>query len=55
MIRLGKSFQEVTIVGLCLRPGAGCLDVKLASAAAKAGLAALGSQGIPGTIGGALR
>ena len=28
VIRLGKGFQEVTIEGLCLRTGAGCLDVK---------------------------
>jgi len=56
VIRLGKSFREVTIEVLCLRAGAGCLDVKLASAAAKAGLAGLSFfRGIPGTIGGALR
>jgi UDP-N-acetylmuramate dehydrogenase len=56
VIRLGKSFQEVTIEGLFLHVGAGCLDVKLASAAAKAGLAGVAFfRGIPGTIGGALR
>ena len=56
VIRLGKSFQEVMIEGLFLRAGAGCFDVKLASAAAKAGLAGLSFfRGIPGTIGGALR
>jgi UDP-N-acetylmuramate dehydrogenase len=56
VIRLGKAFQEVTIEGLFLRAGAGCLDVKLASAAAKAGIAGLSFfRGIPGTIGGALR
>jgi len=56
VIRLGKSFQEVTIEGLFLHAGAGCLDVKLASAAAKAGLADLAFfRGIPGIIGGALR
>jgi len=56
VIRLGKSFQEVTIDGLLLRAGAGCLDVKVASAAAKAALAGLSFfRGIPGTIGGALR
>jgi UDP-N-acetylmuramate dehydrogenase len=56
VIRLGKSFQEATIEGLFLRAGAGCLDVKLASAAAKAGIAGLSFfRGIPGTIGGALR
>jgi UDP-N-acetylmuramate dehydrogenase len=56
VIRLGKRFQEVTIEGLFLRAGAGCLDVKLASAAAKADIAGLSFfRGIPGTIGGALR
>jgi UDP-N-acetylmuramate dehydrogenase len=56
VIRLGKSFQEVAIEGLFLHAGAGCLDVKLASAAAKAGIAGLAFfRGIPGTIGGALR
>jgi UDP-N-acetylmuramate dehydrogenase len=56
VIRLGKGFEEVTIEDLFLRAGAGCLDVKLASAAAKAGIAGLSFfRGIPGTIGGALR
>ncbi|HEY4847981.1 MAG TPA: UDP-N-acetylmuramate dehydrogenase [Methylocella sp.] len=56
VIRLGKSFQEVTIEGLFLRAGAACHDVKLASAAANAGLAGLSFfRGIPGAIGGALR
>jgi UDP-N-acetylmuramate dehydrogenase len=56
VIRLGKSFQEVTIEGLSARAGAGVPDVKLASAAAKAGIAGLSFfRGIPGTIGGALR
>lgn len=55
-IRLGKSFQEVTIEDLFLRAGAGVPDVKLASAAAKGGLAGLSFfRGVPGTIGGALR
>jgi UDP-N-acetylmuramate dehydrogenase len=56
VIRLGKSFQEVAIEGLFLRAGAGAPDVKLSSAAAKAGIAGLSFfRGIPGTIGGALR
>ena len=56
VIRLGKSFQEVTIEGLFLRAGAGVPDVKLSSAAAKAAIAGLSFfRGIPGTIGGALR
>lgn len=56
VIRLGKSFQEVAIENLSARAGAGVLDVKLASAAAKANIADLSFfRGIPGTIGGALR
>jgi UDP-N-acetylmuramate dehydrogenase len=56
VIRLGKSFQEVTIEGLFLRAGAGAPDVKLASAAAKVGLAGFSFfRGIPGSVGGALR
>jgi UDP-N-acetylmuramate dehydrogenase len=56
VIRLGKSFQEVAIEGPSVRAGAGVPDVKLASAAAKPGLAGLSFfRGIPGTIGGALR
>jgi UDP-N-acetylmuramate dehydrogenase len=56
VIRLGKSFQEVAIEGLFLRVGGGAPDVKLSSAAAKAGIAGLSFfRGIPGTIGGALR
>jgi UDP-N-acetylmuramate dehydrogenase len=56
VIRLGKAFQGVEVEGLSLRAGAGVPDVKLASAAANAGLAGVAFfRGIPGTIGGALR
>jgi UDP-N-acetylmuramate dehydrogenase len=56
VIRLGKGFQGVEIDGLTLRAGAGVPDVKLASAAAKAGIAGLSFfRGIPGSAGGALR
>jgi UDP-N-acetylmuramate dehydrogenase len=56
VIRLGKSFQEITVEGLFLQAGAGAPDVKLSSAAAKAGLAGLSFfRGIPGSVGGALR
>ncbi|MGB8898283.1 MAG: UDP-N-acetylmuramate dehydrogenase [Methylocella sp.] len=56
VIRLVKSFQEITIEGLFLHAGAGAPDVKLSSAAAKAGLAGLSFfRGIPGSVGGALR
>jgi UDP-N-acetylmuramate dehydrogenase len=56
VIRLGKGFQGVEIDGLTLCAGAGVLDVKLSSAAAKAGIASLSFfRGIPGSVGGALR
>jgi UDP-N-acetylmuramate dehydrogenase len=56
VIRFGKSFQEVAIKGLSVSAGAGAPDVKLSSAAAKAGLAGLSFfRGIPGSVGGALR
>jgi UDP-N-acetylmuramate dehydrogenase len=56
VIRLGKGFQGVEIDGLTLRAGAGVPDVKLASAAAKAGITGLSFfRGIPGSVGGALR
>jgi UDP-N-acetylmuramate dehydrogenase len=56
VIRLGKGFQSLEIDGLILRAGAGVPDVKLASAAAQAGISGLSFfRGIPGTIGGALR
>jgi UDP-N-acetylmuramate dehydrogenase len=56
VIRLGKAFQGLEVDGLTLRAGAGVPDVKLASAAAYAGISGLAFfRGIPGTIGGALR
>jgi UDP-N-acetylmuramate dehydrogenase len=56
VIRLGKAFQGLEIEGLTLRAGAAVPDVKLGSAAAKAGLAGLSFfRGIPGSVGGALR
>ncbi len=56
VILLRKGFQEISISGLTLIAGAGVPDVKLASAAAKAGIAGFSFlRGIPGTIGGALR
>ena len=56
VIRLGKGFLGVEIDGLTLRAGAGVPDVKLSSAAAKAGIAGLSFfRGIPGSVGGALR
>ncbi len=56
VIRLGKPFQEIAVEGLSLTAGAGAPDVKLAAAAARAGLAGLAFlRGVPGAIGGALR
>jgi UDP-N-acetylmuramate dehydrogenase len=56
VIRLGRSFHEIRADGLQIAAGAGVLDVKLAQAAAEAGIAGLAFyRGIPGAIGGALR
>lgn len=57
VIRLGKGFAGIAIEpGHRIRAGAGAADVKVARAAAEAGIAGLSFlRGIPGTIGGALR
>jgi UDP-N-acetylmuramate dehydrogenase len=57
VIRLGKGFSEIAVEpGNRVRAGAGAADVKVARAAAEAGIAGLSFlRGIPGTIGGALR
>jgi UDP-N-acetylmuramate dehydrogenase len=56
VIRLGKPFQEITVEGLQITAGAGAPLVKLATAAASAGIAGLAfTRGIPGAVGGALR
>lgn len=57
VLRLGKPFAAITQEGTDqLRAGAAALDVTLARAAAKAGIAGLEFyRGIPGSIGGALR
>jgi UDP-N-acetylmuramate dehydrogenase len=56
-IRFGRGFSEITVEpGNRLRTGTAVPDVKLARAAADAGLAGLAFyRGIPGSIGGALR
>jgi UDP-N-acetylmuramate dehydrogenase len=56
VILLVPGFSELAIEGEIVRVGAGVADVKLASAAANAGLAGFSFlRGIPGAIGGALR
>ena len=57
VIRLGRGFAEVRAEGDCrIRTGTAVPDMKLARAAADAGIAGLAFyRGIPGSIGGALR
>src|ERR1700687_3309863 len=56
VVRLGRGFNEISIDGNQVRAGTAVPDVKLARAAADAGLAGLAFyRGIPGCIGGALR
>jgi UDP-N-acetylmuramate dehydrogenase len=56
VILLGRAFQNLETEGLTLRTGGTVPDVKLASAAAQAGIAGLSFfRGIPGSVGGALR
>jgi UDP-N-acetylmuramate dehydrogenase len=56
VIRLGRGFNEVYVEGRNVRAGAAVPDVKVARAAADAGLAGLSFyRGVPGAIGGALR
>ena len=56
VIRLGRGFNEITTDGTRLTTGTAVPDVKVARAAAEAGIAGLSFyRGIPGSIGGALR
>ncbi len=56
VIRLGRGFTDVAVEGTRIVAGAGVPDVKVARAAADAGLAGFSFlRGIPGAIGGALR
>lgn len=57
LVRLGRGFAEVSVApGSRIGAGAGAPDVKVARAAAEAGIAGLSFlRGIPGAIGGALR
>lgn len=56
VIRLARGFTEVVVEGARVTAGAGVPDVKVARAAADAGIAGFSFlRGIPGAIGGALR
>jgi UDP-N-acetylmuramate dehydrogenase len=56
VIRLGRGFNEISVEGDRVRAGSAAPDVKVARAAADAGLAGLAFyRGVPGAIGGALR
>jgi len=57
VIRLGRGFSEIKVeTGFRIRAGAGAPDVKVARAAADAGIAGLSFlRGIPGSVGGAVR
>jgi UDP-N-acetylmuramate dehydrogenase len=56
VIRLGRGFNEIATEGTRLTAGTAVPDVKVARAAAEAGIAGLSFyRGIPGSIGGALR
>ncbi|MGE0054099.1 MAG: UDP-N-acetylmuramate dehydrogenase [Hyphomicrobium sp.] len=57
VIRLGRGFQQIAVEpNATLRAGTAVPDVKVARAAAEAGIAGLAFyRGIPGSIGGALR
>jgi UDP-N-acetylmuramate dehydrogenase len=55
-VRLGRGFNEVAVEGTRVHAGAAVPDVKVARAAADAGIAGLSFyRGVPGAIGGALR
>jgi UDP-N-acetylmuramate dehydrogenase len=56
VIRPGRGFFKIRVDETEIAAGAGVLDVKLAQAAAEAGIAGVAFyRGIPGTVGGALR
>jgi UDP-N-acetylmuramate dehydrogenase len=56
VIRLGRGFNDIAVEGNLLRAGAAVPDVRLAQAAADAGLSGLAFyRGVPGSVGGALR
>lgn len=55
LVRLGKGFAQIAIDGTRVSAGAGAADVKVARAAAEAGIDGLAFlRGVPGAVGGAL-
>ncbi len=56
VIRFGSPFRQISVSGMRVTAGAGCIDAQVAKAAAQAGVAGLEFfRGVPGTIGGAIR
>jgi UDP-N-acetylmuramate dehydrogenase len=56
VIRLARGFNETIVEGNLIRAGTAVPDVRLAQAAAEAGLSGLAFfRGVPGSVGGALR
>ena len=56
VVRLARGFNETSVEGDLIHAGTAVPDVRLAQAAADAGLAGLAFyRGVPGTVGGALR
>ncbi|WP_454918205.1 UDP-N-acetylmuramate dehydrogenase [Xanthobacter sediminis] len=56
VVRLGRGFTDIAVDGARITAGAGVPDVKVARAAAEAGLDGFAFlRGVPGAIGGALR
>ncbi len=56
VVRLGRGFARITVEGTRIEAGAAALDIAVARAAQRAGVAGLEFlSGVPGTIGGALR
>ena len=56
VVRLGRGFAEITVVGTDIVAGAGALDLNVALTAREAGITGLEFlSGIPGTVGGGLR
>ncbi len=56
VVRLGRGFARITVEGTRIEAGAAALDIAVARAAQRAGVAGLEFlSGVPGTLGGAVR